>query len=307
MPERNRVQAYLPTGAEVIPNANGTAPGVWMRLGRAWVASLPGVPREMFPMFDESVRPKLEQLGLGHGVTVIRKINTFGAGESAIEAKLLDLTLRGRIPEVGITASDAVISLRIIAHAATEADAHGLIAPTETAIRERLGEMVYGTDDEELEHVVLRLLGERHLTIVTAESLTAGLVAYKLGRVPGASAQFRGGVIAYDNEVKRDVLCVPEAILKEHGAVSGPVVEAMAVGARKALGGDLAISTSGIAGPTGATATKPVGLVWFGLAWDGGVKSTLVNWFGNREEIQSRSAKTALNMVRLHLLANPGR
>jgi nicotinamide-nucleotide amidase len=307
MPERNRVQAYLPTGAEVIPNANGTAPGVWMRLGRAWVASLPGVPREMFPMFDESVRPKLEQLGLGHGVTVIRKINTFGAGESAIEAKLLDLTQRGRIPEVGITASDAVISLRIIAHAAMEAEANALIAPTETAIRERLGEMVYGTDDEELEHVVLRLLGERHLTIVTAESLTAGLVAYKLGRVPGASAQFRGGVIAYDNDVKRDVLGVPEAILKEHGAVSGPVVEAMSVGARKALGGDLAISTSGIAGPTGATATKPVGLVWFGLAWDGGVKSTLVNWFGNREEIQSRSAKTALNMVRLHLLANPGR
>jgi nicotinamide-nucleotide amidase len=307
MPERNRVQAYLPASAEVIPNPNGTAPGVWMRLGRAWLAALPGVPREMFPMFDEWVRPKLEQLGLGHGVTVIRKINAFGAGESAIEEKLLDLTWRGRIPEVGITASDTVISLRIIAPAATEAEARALITPTEKVIRERLGDLVYGADDEELEHIVLRLLGERRLTIVTAESLTAGLVAYKLGRVPGASAQFRGGIIAYDNEVKRDVLGVPEEMLKEHGAVSAPVVEAMAVGARKALGSDLAISTSGIAGPTGATATKPVGLVWFGLAWDGGVKSMQVNWFGSREEIQSRSAKTALNMLRLHLLANPGR
>jgi competence/damage-inducible protein CinA-like protein len=302
MPERNRVQAYLPAGAEVIPNAGGTAPGIWMRLGSAWVAALPGVPREMMQMYEQSIRPRLEKLGFGRGVTVIRKINTFGAGESAVEAKLLDLTRRGRIPEVGITASDAVISLRIIAHAATEAEARALIAPTEAAIRERLGDLVFGTDDEELEHVVLRLLDERKMTIVTAESLTAGLVAQKLGRVPGASASLLGGVVAYANEVKRDVLGVSDTLLKEHGAVSGPVVEAMAAGARKLMGSDLAISTSGIAGPTGATATKPVGLVYFGLAWAGGVVSTHVQWFGSREEVQSRAAKSALNMARLHLL-----
>jgi len=299
--ERNRVQACLPTGAEAIPNAKGTAPGIWMRLNQAWIAALPGVPSEMMPMFDEFVRLKIVGLGSRGGVTLIRKINVFGAGESVVEAKLLDVTARGRVPEVGITVSDAVISLRIIAHAKNDAEAREQIAPTEALIRERLGEMVFGADNDDLEHVVVPTLIERKLTIATAESITAGLVAAKLGRVPGASATLLGSVVAYANEIKHGVLGVPEEILREHGAVSAPVAEAMAVGARKLMKTDLAVSTTGIAGPTGATATKPIGLVWFGLAWDGGVRSTHVNWFGTREEIQSRAAKTALNMVRLQL------
>jgi nicotinamide-nucleotide amidase len=304
MAERNRVQAYLPAGADAISNANGTAPGIWMQIGDAWIAALPGVPREMKPMFLDFVRPKLIEMGLAGGVTVIRKLNTFGAGESMIESKLLDITERGRVPEVGITAHDAVISLRIMAHAGTDAEAQKQIAPTEALIRERLGDMVFGVGDEQLEDAVMKLLVQRRRTLVTAESITGGLVAQSLVRVPGASEWFRGGVVAYVNEIKHNVLGVPEQLLREHGAVSGPVVEAMAAGARKLLGSDLAIATSGIAGPTGATATKPVGLVWFGLAWDGGVNSTSVNWFGNRAEVQSRAAKSALNMVRLHLLRN---
>jgi nicotinamide-nucleotide amidase len=300
--ERNRVQAFLPTEAQAIPNAKGTAPGIWMRLNQAWIAALPGVPSEMTAMFDEFVRPKMVELGFGGGVTLIRKVHVFGAGESVVEAKLLDITARGRVPEVGITASDAVISLRIIAHAASDADARFQIEPTEELIRERLGEMVFGVDDDDLEHVVVPMLIERKLTIATAESITAGLVAAKIGRVSGASATLHGSVVAYANEIKHGVLGVPDEMLREHGAVSAPVAEAMAIGARKLMKTDLAVSTTGIAGPTGATATKPVGLVWFGLAWDGGVRSTHVNWFGTREEIQSRSAKTALNMVRLHLL-----
>jgi nicotinamide-nucleotide amidase len=304
MPERNRVQAYLPDGAAAIPNANGTAPGIWMRIGEAWLAALPGVPREMKPMFFDFVRLKLIEMGLDCGVTVIRKLNTFGAGESMIESQLLDITVRGRVPEVGITAHDAVISLRIMAHAATDAEAENLIAPTEALIRERLGDMVFGIGDEQLEDAVLALLRDSRQTLATAESVTGGLVAQSLVRVPGASEWFRGGIVAYVNEIKRDVLGVPEPLLREHGAVSAPVVEAMATGARKLLGSDLAIATSGIAGPTGATATKPVGLVWLGLAWEGGVRSMSVNWFGNRAEVQSRAAKSALNMVRLHLLRN---
>jgi nicotinamide-nucleotide amidase len=302
MPERNRVQAYLPAGAEAIANANGTAPGIWMRLGRAWLAALPGVPRELFAMFDELVLPRLSGLGIGGGVALVRKIHAFGAGESVVEEKLGEVTARGRVPEVGITASDAVITLRITAVAPNEAEARAQIAPTEVTIRERLGDLVFGTDDERLEDVVLQLLNRRSFTIGTAESITAGLVATMLGRVPGASAQLLGGVVAYSNDVKRDVLEVPESILREHGAVSGPVAEAMALGARKLLKTDLAVSTTGIAGPTGATATKPVGLVYFGLAWPDGVVATKVNWFGTREEIQRRSAMSALNMVRLHLV-----
>jgi nicotinamide-nucleotide amidase len=300
--DRNRVQAYLPAGAEAIPNAKGTAPGIWMRLNQARIAALPGVPSEMKPMFEDFVRPKLVDLGFGGGVTLIRKIHVFGAGESVVEAKLLDITARGRVPEVGITASDAVISLRIIAHAASEIETRLQIEPTEALIHERLGEMVFGADDSDLEHVVVPMLIERKLSIATAESITAGLVAAKIGRVPGASATLLGSVIAYSNEIKHDVLGVPEEMLGEYGAVSSQVAEAMAVGVRKLMKTDLAISTTGIAGPTGATATKPVGLVWFGLAWESGVRSSHVNWFGTREEIQSRAAKTALNMVRLHLL-----
>jgi nicotinamide-nucleotide amidase len=301
MPERNRVQAYLPAGAEVIPNLNGTAPGIWMQLGRAWLAALPGVPRELYAMFDEQVLPRLTTLGMGGGVALVRKIHAIGAGESVVEEKLGDVTARGRIPEVGITASDAVITLRITAFAATETETLALVAPTEATIRERLGDLIYGTDDERLEDVVLQSLSRRSLTIGTAESITAGLVAAMLGRVPGASAHLLGGVVAYSNDVKRDVLDVPESLLREHGAVSAPVAEAMAVGARKLLKTDLAVSTTGIAGPTGATATKPVGLVYFGLAWPDGVIATKVNWFGTREEIQRRAALSALNMVRLHL------
>jgi nicotinamide-nucleotide amidase len=302
MPDRNSVQARIPVGGEPIPNHHGTAPGIWMRIGNAQFAAMPGVPSEMFAMFDEQVKPRLLALGLGGGALVHRKINCFGAGESAVEEKLLDLTRRGHVPEVGITVSDAVISLRILARAKNSAEAQAQIEPVERTIRERLGDLVFGAEAEELEDAVFRLLDAKGLTLATAESITCGLVAARLGRVPGVSAWFHGGVIAYHNEAKTALLDVPAEMIRVHGAVSPQVAEAMAAGCRSRFNTDLAVSTTGIAGPTGATPTKPVGLVYVGLAHAGGARSTSWNWLGTRAEIQSRSAKLALNLVRLHLL-----
>ncbi|HEY8503925.1 MAG TPA: competence/damage-inducible protein A, partial [Gemmataceae bacterium] len=302
MPERNRVQALFPRGSEPIPNPVGTAPGIWMPLGGSLVVCMPGVPSELFRMYEEQVKPRLVALGVGGGVLIERKLNVFGAGESMVEQKVMDLTRRGHVPEVGITASDATISLRILASAATEEEALRQIAPVEAVIRERLGDMVFGTGDEELQYAVAALLEQRRLTLATAESVTAGLVARRLAEVPGISAWLCGGVVAYQNRTKVELLGVPEALIEEHGAVSRPVVEAMAAGCRARLGTDLAVATVGFAGPGGGTEKDPVGSAYVALASAGGVVSAAARWPGTRTEVQSRVAKSALNLVRLHLL-----
>lgn len=302
MPERNRMQAMLPAGAESIPNDDGTAPGVWMTIDNCIVAALPGVPREMKPMFDGFVRPRLVSGAFGSGVLVEHRINAFGAGESHIESMLGDLTARGRDPEVGITASEAVISLRVVAHGKDEADARRTIEPTAQMIVERLGPLVYGTGEDELHDVVMRLLAERSVTVATAESITAGQVAQQLARVPGASRHLMGGIVAYTNEVKSAVLGVPTRLLEDHGAVSAQVAEAMAAGARKLFGSDLAISTTGYAGPAAGNETMPVGTAFIGLASANGIATCQVQWFGTRREVQDRTARSALNELRLFFL-----
>jgi len=309
MTDRNKVQAFFPTGAEPIPNPVGTAPGIWFAVARsgrsaAVFVALPGVPREMHHLFEKRVMPRL----LSHfpnraGIILERKLNTFGLGEAAVEEKVLDLTKRGHIPEVGITASDATISLRIFGTGKDQTEAETQIAPVEAIIRERLGTLVFGVGDEELQHAVAALAAQKNITLAVAESLTGGLVMNRLCHIPGISAHFLGGCVAYANEAKVSQLGVPAELIAQHGAVSGEVAEAMARGAKERFGADLAVSTTGIAGPGGGSDAKPVGLAYIGIAGPNGVTHHKVNAISqHRLDIMNRVAKMALNALRLSLL-----
>jgi len=302
MPERNRVQAIFPVGAEVLPNDRGTAPGVWMSHGQSFIAAMPGVPTEMYAMFANQVLPRLKTLGLASGVILQRKINTFGMGESHVEQLLFDLTRRDHVPEVGITASGAVISLRILARGATTEEALAQAAPIERVIRQRLGDFVFGIEDEELPDAVAALAVRRRVSVSVAEGVSGGLLSDALTSVPGASAWYRGGIIAYDDRLKVEFLGVPSETLAEHGTVSEAVAKAMAVGCRTRLGTDLALATVGIAGPGPLGEDRPAGLVWVALAHAQGEESATFSWVGNRTEVRRRTAKLALNLLRLHLL-----
>jgi nicotinamide-nucleotide amidase len=309
MPERNKVQALLPEGSEALPNRVGTAPGVWMRVGETVVACLPGVPHELRIMFDEQVVPRLKELGAGGRVLIERKINLFGKGESDVEAEAPDLTFRGRDPEVGITAHDATISFRVAGAGATAEEAEAHMAATIATIYERFGDLIVGEGADDLPEAVFALLRRKGATLATAESCTGGLVASQLTTLAGISEFYLGGVVSYANEAKVALLGVPEELLARHGAVSEEVARAMATGVRRRLGADVAVSITGIAGPGGGTAEKPVGLVYLGLATAEGEFARRLELGPEqpRNVIQSRSAKHALNWVRQTLRQWPDR
>jgi nicotinamide-nucleotide amidase len=298
MPERNRKQALIYRSGRPIPNPNGTAPGALLEKNGKIVISLPGPPRELVPMVENSVIPYLsERLGAGRVVLHSRILRFIGIGESALEERVEDL-LAGTNPTVAPLAHVGEVHLRLTARAANLEAAQALIAPVEREIRERLGDRVYGVDDESLEEAVVHALAKRGLTVAVAESCTGGLLGARLTNVPGASAVLRGGVISYSNEAKRDLLGVPSELLSRWGAVSGPVAEAMAEGARRVLAADLGISITGIAGPEGGTPEKPVGLVYVGFADARGARSSRHDFIGQRADIRARAVTTALDRLR---------
>jgi nicotinamide-nucleotide amidase len=300
MPERNVIQAMFPRGSEPIPNARGTAPGIWLALprpGRAEpcrIAALPGVPSEMKPMFLSEVVPRLPAVG-----RVIRhaRINCFGAGESHVEEILGDLTDRGHDPEVGITAHEATITLRIVAEGATETDCLAKIESTRVLIHGRLGEMVYGEEDEELQDVVLPMLRARHETLSTAEAGTGGLLAHLLTGVPDFGDAYTGGVVAPTDAAKTTLLGVPAETIREHGPVSEPVALAMAAGCRERCGTDYALAITEH-GPVGAAGVPRAWVALSGPRIARAFEHVLV---GDLAIARSRAAKTALDMLRRHL------
>jgi nicotinamide-nucleotide amidase len=276
-----------------------------MAIGRARFGCLPGVPSEMRIMFDEQVVPRLRSQGCIRSVIVHRKINLFGKGESEVESDAFDLTVRGRNPEVGITAHEATISFRISAVGGTVEEAQQAMEPTLALIRERFAQFIVGEEAEDVAEGLTTQLARTGTTLATAESCTGGLIAHLITRVPGVSPYYPGGVVSYANAAKVELLGVPQELLDAHGAVSPQVAESMAVGVRERLRADLGLSVTGVAGPTGGTPEKPVGLVFLGLADAQGVQSRRLD-LGSlhaREFLQLRAAKSALNWARLAVLA----
>ena len=302
----NYKQALFPEGTELIPNPLGTAPGALVEWEGTLFATLPGVPAEMKRMFEETLEPLIRERS--DGSIVSKTLHFAGIGESALAEKVQDF-LDASDPTVAPLAGQGRVRLRITTRAATEEEAHGKIQPVEKEILDRLGEYFFGEDEETLESSVGRLLAERGATVALAESCTGGLISKRLTDVAGSSAYFVEGFVTYSNASKERLLGVPQEMLAEHGAVSGPVAQAMAEGARKASGADYGLSVTGVAGPGGGTEEKPVGLVYVGVADAEGAeaeKLDLTAWARSRSSIRERSANRALDLLRLRIEGRDG-
>lgn len=308
-PESNIAQAMIPDGATILPNRHGSAPGIWLEdeKGR-WVAMLPGVPREMRGLLADELLPRIRALvesESGGEATVIRSrtLRTTGVAESALADQLGELA-RG-VDGMGLAFLPSVdsVDLRVTARGLSAAEADALLDQAILKLRNSAGRYVYGEEGADLAEVVLSVCRKRGLRVAVAESCTGGMLGARLTAVPGSSDVFLGGVIAYDNSVKREVLGVSDADLEEHGAVSEEVASSMAGAVRRMLRADIGIGITGVAGPGGGTASKPVGMVW--VAIDGlKNEARCLRLFGTREEVRQRASQAALDMIRRTLLAS---
>ncbi|HZG37544.1 MAG TPA: competence/damage-inducible protein A [Nodosilinea sp.] len=305
MPPSNRKQALIPEGAMVLPNPQGTAPGIiWSPRPGLTLMTFPGVPREMQAMWRETAVPYLHDQGWVTTTIVSRMLRFWGISESALAERVADYLSQGN-PTVAPYASKGEAKLRITAMADSKAAALAQIEPVEAGIRALVQADCYGADDDTLASVVGQLLLERQQTVAVAESCTGGGLGQLLTDRAGSSAYFYGGVIAYDNAVKINLLKVDAAVLEEQGAVSAIVAEQMALGAKALLSTDWALSITGIAGPAGGSPTKPVGLVYIGLATPSGEVVSYKHEFSGyrgRDWVRQLSALSALDALRRNLL-----
>jgi nicotinamide-nucleotide amidase len=303
-PATNRTQAEIPEGAQVLTNRHGSAPGIWLEDDRGrWVAMMPGVPREMRGMLAEEVLPAIEaRAGSAETVILSGTLRTTGIAESAI-AELLGphflgdpRTEAGSLPLAYLPGVNGV-DLRVTAKGLPPDRANMLVADAILKLKSRVGAYAYGEDDADLAAVVLDRCRELKLTLAVAESCTGGMLGERLTNIPGSSDVFLGGVIAYHNDVKKDLLGVTANDLEKHGAVSEAVALQMAAGIRERTGADVGVSVTGIAGPGGGTPEKPVGLIWVAVHASE-AKARRFHVGGDRAEIRQRAAQAALEMVR---------
>lgn len=305
MADNNRKQAMVPEGAEVLHNPRGTAPGLFIRHDGRVVACMPGVPGEMKPMLLEQVIPRIrDTLGLRSRI-VSRVLKTCGISESMVDQRIGDYFRDMRNPTIGVLAHAGEIHIRLTCKGEDDAEIARMLDELEGKIRERLGHRIFGCDGDRMEALVGALLRQRGATLAVAESCTGGLIANRLTDIPDSSTYFERGVVAYSEEAKRALLDVPAELLRTCGAVSPEVARAMADGVRRRSGTTFGLSTTGIAGPSGGTPEKPVGLVYIGLAWEGGSLAREERLIGERTLIKYRAAQMALETLRRHLLGVP--
>jgi nicotinamide-nucleotide amidase len=301
MPEINRRQAMVPAGARVIPNPNGSAPGLWIDEGDHVVLLLPGPPRELRPMLKELAAGWLKARAPGLAM-VRRVVRVTGRIESHVDEALQPLYREWERadPKVAATilATFGSIELHLTVRAPSERAAAASLDAAVAAAAAVLGSHVYSTDGRSMEEVVGDLLVERGLHIAVAESCTGGLMASRLTDVPGSSRYFRYGVVVYANEAKTTLVGVPAALIGEHGAVSEPVAVAMAEGVRARSGADLGVGVTGIAGPTGGTTDKPVGTTAIAVATAGGTTVRTFRFHGERGLVKFQASQAALDLVR---------
>jgi nicotinamide-nucleotide amidase len=298
----------IPAGARMIDNDNGTAAGIDADLqfdGHACrVFVMPGVPKEMTVMFSRDVLPHIQQAG-GGAVILSRSLHTFGRGESSVAESLGNLMDRKRNPSVGTTVSEGIVTLRINSRFESPEIAQRELDQTTEACRAAIGDLIYGADGQTLPQVIGKMLAGSRQTVTTAESCTGGLLAKMITDVSGCSEYFKMGFITYSNKAKYERLGVSTEVINVYGAVSEPVVQAMATNSRRLAKADFALAISGVAGPTGGSPAKPVGMVCIALAHEGGVAARTFNFPGDRDWVRDRAAKTALSMLRFQLLGKP--
>jgi nicotinamide-nucleotide amidase len=304
MPAANRQQAMLPAGARKLRNNHGSAPGIWLEDDRGrWVAMLPGVPREMRGMLADTLVPLIRaRLGEERRVVRSRTLRTTGVGESFIADRVA--AIDGGVGDAGLSylPNAEGTDLRLTVRGAAPDEADRRLAISADRLRGVVGDAVYGEDGADLAAVVLELCRGRGLTIGVAESCTGGLLGARLTAIPGSSDVVLGGVIAYSDVLKTSLLRVPEALVEAHGAVSEPVVRAMASGARAATGASIGVGITGIAGPGGGTEEKPVGTVWIASDLNGTLEARRLRLIGDRAEVRQRAAQAVLEMVRRRLV-----
>ena len=303
IPDNNWKQAIVPAGCIVLDNDNGTAPGLILEKYGKSAILLPGPPNELYPLFMNQVYPYLQKLQ----PEVIRSqmVKICGVGESQVEDKILDLIDKQQNPTIATYAKTGEVHIRVTAKAATEEDAKKLVKPVVKEIKNRFGDYVYSTKEEEtLEQAVVRLLKKYELTVTTAESCTGGLLAGRIINVPGASEVYNEGFITYSNKAKRKYLDVSKSTLKKYGAVSEQTAREMATGGVFATDSDACVAVTGLAGPDGGSEEKPVGLVYIATYMKDKVNVQKYQFKGNRAKIREQAVVKGLDLLRRSILDN---